>query len=164
MRSFYDGLDAVPEDRRITAALRPRMLGLARERSLGAHTYFVPPEHTALARERLGHDAVLAVEVAVVVEEDDETARRVAREYAGGYLDLSNYASNLLSIGFSEDDLAGGGSDRVIDAVIPHGSAEAVAEAIRAHLDAGADHVCLQPLGHGPHPSEDYRALAAALL
>jgi probable F420-dependent oxidoreductase len=164
MREFFDGLDGVPRERRIAAALGPKMLDLAGERSLGAHTYFVPAEHTRFARERLGADALIATEVAVVVEPDAEAARRIAREYASHYLALRNYASNLLRFGYSEDDLADGGSDRLIDAVIPHGTAEQVAEAVHAHLEAGADHVCLQPLGHGAHPSADYRALAAALI
>jgi probable F420-dependent oxidoreductase len=139
------------------------MLRLGAERTLGAFPYFVPVEHTRFAREQIGPDAVLATEVAVVLERDAETARGVAREYAAGYLSLHNYASNLRALGYGDGELANGGSDRLIDAVIPHGSAEAVAEAVRTHLDAGADHVCLQPLGHGPHPSDDYRALAAAL-
>ena len=164
MRAFFDGLDGVPREERIAAALGPRMLDLAGERSLGAHTYFVPPSHTRVARERLGPDAVIAPEVAVVVEEDAETARRVAREYAAGYLALRNYTGNLLRMGYSEDDVADGGSDRLIDVLIPHGSAEHVAEGVRAHFEAGADHVCLQPLGHGAHPSADYRALAAVLV
>jgi probable F420-dependent oxidoreductase len=161
MRAFLDGLD-VPREERIAAALGPKMLDLAAEQSLGAHTYFVPPEHTRLARERLGDGPVIAPEVAVVVEPDPEVARGIAREYAAGYLGLSNYTGNLLRLGYSERDLAGGGSDRLIDAVVPHGPAEAIAEAIHAHLDAGADHVCLQPLG--PRPAEDYARLAAALL
>jgi probable F420-dependent oxidoreductase len=140
------------------------MLRLAAERTLGAHPYFVPMEHTRLARETSGPDALLAPEVAVVVEPDPETARRHARDYAATYLQASNYTRNLQRLGFTEDDIAGGGSDRLIDAVIPHGSADAVAERVRAHLDAGADHVCVQPLGHGPVPLDDYRALAGALL
>jgi probable F420-dependent oxidoreductase len=154
----------VPRDERVAAALGPKMLDLAAERSLGAHPYFVPPEHTRFARERIGPDALLAPEVAVVVEADPDAARAIARQYAATYLRASNYTRNLLRLGFEESDIAGGGSDRLIDAVIPHGSAEAVADAVRAHLDAGADHVCLQPLGHGPHPAEDYRALAALLI
>ena len=168
MRAFFDGLDAgdppVPRDERIAAALGPKMLDLAVERSLGTHPYFTTPEHTRFARERVGPDATVAVEVAVVVETDPEKARQDARAYAATYLGLRNYTSNLLRFGFTEADIADGGSDRVIDAVIPHGSAEAIAEAIQAHYDAGADHVCVQPLGHGPAPVEDYRALAAALL
>ena len=126
------------------------MLDLSKERSLGTHPYFIDVEHTRFARERLGPDALVAPEVAVVVEADPETARRLAREYAKLYLGLTNYTNNLLKFGYTERDIANGGSDRLIDAVIPHGSPEQVAEAIRAHLEAGADHVCLQPLGHGP--------------
>jgi probable F420-dependent oxidoreductase len=165
MRRFLDGLDDgnVPHDERAVAALRPKMLQLAAERSLGAHPYFVPVEHTRVARERIGAGALLATEVAVVVESDAEAARATAREYAAGYLGLRNYADNLRELGYDDGELADGGSDRLIDAVIPHGSPEAIAEAVRAHLDAGADHVCLQPLGHEPHPADDYRALAAAL-
>jgi probable F420-dependent oxidoreductase len=167
MGSFFDGLDAAPEpvprDARAAAALGPRMLDLVAERSLGTHTYFVTVEHTRFARERLGPDALVAPEVAVVVEPDAETARAAAREYAVLYLQLRNYTNNLKRFGFTDDDIADGGSDRLIDAVIPHGSAERVAEAVRAHLDAGADHVALQPLGHGPAPVADYEALARAL-
>jgi probable F420-dependent oxidoreductase len=168
MREFFDGLDAadppVPRDERIAAALGPKMLDLAAERSLGTHPYFTTADHTRFARERVGPDAVVAPEVAVVVEPDVEVGREKAREYAASYLRLSNYTRNLLRFGFDESDLANGGSDRLIDAVIPHGSAEEVAEGVRAHFDAGADHVCLQPLGHGPAPLDDYRALAKVLL
>jgi probable F420-dependent oxidoreductase len=162
MRAFFDGLDGVPRDERIAAALGPKMLDLAAERSLGAHTYFVPAEHTRFARERLGPEKTIAVEVAVVVEEQPEAARRIAREYATSYLALTNYASNLQRFGYTDDDIADGGSDRLIDAVIPHGSAGQIADAVRAHLDAGANHVCLQPLG--AHREADYRALAGALI
>jgi probable F420-dependent oxidoreductase len=161
MRVFYDGLEPVPKDERITAALGSKMLELAAERSLGAHTYFVPPEHARIAREQMGPSATIAAEVACVVETDAETARSIARDYATGYLALRNYTSNLRRLSFADGDLEDGGSDRLIDAVVPHGSAEDIAETVKAHLDAGADHVCLQPLG--PHPAEDYRALAAAL-
>ena len=168
IRGFFDGLDAapqpVPSDRRAGAALGPKMLDLVAERSLGAHTYFVPPEHTRFARERLGPDALVAAEVAVVVEPDEDAARETARTYAGRYLAATNYVRNLERFGFSDGDIAGGGSDRLIDALIPHGSAEKIAEAVRAHLDAGADHVCLQPLGDAAKRSADYPALAAALL
>jgi probable F420-dependent oxidoreductase len=168
MRAFLDGLDAapapVPGEERIVAALGPKMLRLGAERSLGVHPYFTTVEHTRYAREQVGPDALVAPEVAVVVEPDPETGRRLAREYAVYYLGRSNYTRNLERFGFTERDFADGGSDRLIDALIPHGSAEAVAEGVRAHLDAGADHVCLQPVGHGESPLEDYRALAAALL
>jgi len=168
MRAFLDGLDAaprpVPRDQRIVAALGPKMLELAAARSLGTHPYFVPVEHTRIARAAVGPDAVVATEVAVVVEPDAATARGVAREYAARYLASSNYTKNLERLGYTEAEFADGGSDRLIDAVVPHGSAEAIADVVRAHLDAGADHVCLQPLGHGADPEDDYRALAAALL
>jgi probable F420-dependent oxidoreductase len=168
MRNFFDGLDAadppVPPDERIAAALGPKMLDLAAERSLGTHPYFTTPDHTRFARERIGPGKLVAPEVAVVVETDPGRAREQARAYAASYLELSNYTSNLRRFGFDESDIAGGGSDRLIDAVIPHGSPEDIARAVRQHLDAGADHVCLQPLGHGPHPINDYRALAEVLL
>jgi probable F420-dependent oxidoreductase len=154
----------VPRDERVIAALGPKMLDLAAERSLGTHPYFVPPEHTRFARERVGPGVLVAPELAVVLETDPEVARQHARAYAKTYLELTNYTKNLLNLGFDESDIANGGSDRLIDTVIPHGSAEQIAEAVHAHLDAGADHVCLQPLGHGPEPLEDYRALAKALL
>jgi probable F420-dependent oxidoreductase len=168
MSAFFDGLDAAPEpvprEELVTAALGPKMLDLAAERSLGTHPYFTSVEHTRFARERLGPDALVAPEVAVVVEPDVETGRAAARRYAELYLGLRNYTNNLKRFGFTDADIEGGGSDRLIDAVIPHGSAEQVAEAVRAHLDAGADHVALQPLGHGPAPVADYEALARALL
>jgi probable F420-dependent oxidoreductase len=168
MRDFFDGLDAaetpVPKDERLVAALGPKMLDLAKDRSLGTHPYFIDAQHTRFARERLGQGTLVAPEVAVVVESDPETARKIARDYAKMYLGLTNYTSNLLRFGYTEEDIANGGSDRLIDAVIPHGSAEQIAEAIRAHLEAGADHVCLQPLGHGDEPLGDFRALAGALV
>jgi probable F420-dependent oxidoreductase len=166
MRAFFDGLDAadepVPADARCAAALGPKMLDLARERSLGAHSYFVPVAHTRSARERLGPDALLAPEVAFVLEEDAETARRIAREYAAYYLASSNYTNNLLRLGWSDGDIADGGSDALIDALIPHGSAGEVAAAVSAHFEAGADHVCVQALGDSP--AEDYVALAREVL
>jgi probable F420-dependent oxidoreductase len=168
MAAFFDGLDSasqpVPRNERVAAALGPKMLALAAQRSLGTHTYFVTPEHTRFAREQVGPDALVAPELAVVVETDDDAAREAARAYAEMYLARRNYTTNLLRFGFTERDVADGGSDRLIDAVIPHGSAEQIAEAVHAHLDAGADHVALQPLGHGGAPVADYEALAAALL
>jgi probable F420-dependent oxidoreductase len=168
MREFFDGLDAadrpVAREQRCAAALGPKMLDLSAERSLGTHPYFTTVDHTRFARERVGAGVLVAPEVTVVVEPDAETARGFARDFAGRYLRLTNYTSNLLRFGYTERDLDDGGSDRLIDAVVPHGSAEAVAEAVRAHLDAGADHVCVQPVGHGDEPLEDYRALARALL
>jgi probable F420-dependent oxidoreductase len=168
MRAFFDGLDTaqepVPRDERVAAALGPKMLELAAERSLGAHPYFTPVEHTRIARELVGPDPLVAPEVAVVLEPDAEVAREKARAYAALYLGTQNYVNNLLRLGYTERDIADGGSDRLIDELIPHGSAGEVAEAVRAHLDAGADHVCLQPVGHGAMPLDDYRALANELL
>jgi probable F420-dependent oxidoreductase len=168
MRAFLDGLDAAPtppptEDRCL-AALGPRMLDLAAERSCGAHTYFVPVEHTRFAREQLGPGKLLALELACVIDTDPARARAVAREYARLYLGLRNYTQNLLRFGFSEDEIADGGSDRLIDAVIPHGSAEDIAEVVQAHLEAGASHVCLQPLGEEGIPRQSWTALAKILV
>jgi probable F420-dependent oxidoreductase len=168
MRAFCDGLASapqpVPKDELVLAALGPKMLDLAKERALGTHPYFVPPAHTRFARGRIGPDALVAPEVAVVVEPDPEAARAIARSYAERYLGLSNYTKNLLELGFTEADIADRGSDRLIDAVIPHGTPEQIAAAVEEHFEAGADHVCVQPLGHGEPPVDDYRALAAALL
>ena len=167
MIEFLDALDAAPEPlppaRRILAALGPRMLDLAGERSLGSHPYFTTVEHTRFARERLGAGPPRALELACVVESDPEPARAAAREYAALYLGLSNYTDNLRRFGVTEDDLADGGSDRLIDAVIPHGEAGQIAEVVHAHLEAGADHVCLQPVGVTGVPREEWTALAGAL-
>jgi probable F420-dependent oxidoreductase len=168
MQAFLDGLDTtgdpVPRNRRCLAALGPKMLELSAERSLGAHTYFVPPDHTRAARARLGETALLAPELACVLDHDVESARAKARSYAALYLGLRNYTNNLLNYGFSEQDVAGGGSDRLIDAIIPHGSADEIAAAAREHLDGGgADHVCLQTVGGSGVPRAEWTALASAL-
>ena len=118
----------------------------------------------ASPRSRLGAGKLLAPEVACVVETAADRARQVARGYAALYLGLSNYTNNLLDLGYTEADLADGGSYRLIDAVIPHGSAEEIAEVVHAHLDAGADHVCVQPLGEEGIPRESWSALARVLL
>jgi probable F420-dependent oxidoreductase len=139
------------------------MLDLCGRRSLGSHTYFVPVEHTRAARERLGPNKLVAPELACVLDPDPETARATARAYAKLYLGLTNYTRNLLRYGFTESDVAGGGSDRLIDAVIPHGTAEEIAAVAEAHRDAGADHVCLQPVGISGVPRDEWTALASAL-
>ena len=164
MRRFLDGLDAVPNDRRALAALAPRMLELAHERSLGAIPYFTPVAHTAWARATLGDGPLVAPEIAVVVDEDESRGRATAREYAQLYLGLTNYTANLLRHGFEEADVANGGSDRLIDEVVPHGSAAQVAAAIQRHLDAGADHVAVQVLGEPGLPERGWAAVAAELL
>jgi probable F420-dependent oxidoreductase len=168
MREFLTGLTTAPEpvsrDELVVAAIGPKMLALTGEYAAGTIPYFIAPGHTAAAREALGPDAIVAPEIAVVVETDVEQARAIAREYAKLYLGLSNYTRNLMPFGFTEADLADGGSDRLIDAVVPHGSAEELAEVVRGHLESGANHVALQALGHGERPVDDYRALAQALL
>jgi probable F420-dependent oxidoreductase len=141
------------EPRRVLAALGPRMLELARERSWGAHPYFVPVEHTKRARQILGQDRFLAPEQAVVLESDPDRARGIARGHTKSYLALPNYANNLRRLGYSEDDLADAGSDRLVDAVVAWGDAATIAHQVDEHLRAGADHVCIQVL------SEDRRAL-----
>ena len=169
MVAYLDALDTldtpVLPDHRVLAALRPRMLELAAARAAGAHPYFVPAEHTARAREILGHGPLLAPEVAVVLETDPAEARGLARTYASIYLGLPNYTQNLRDFGFEDDDIDGGGSDRLIDAVIPWGDATTVAARVREHLDAGADHVCIQVVANGQgFPLDGYRQLAPALL
>lgn len=168
MVAYLNALDAlptpVPPERRVLAALGPRMLELAAARSAGAHPYFAPVEHTARARDILGPGPLLAPEVAVVLETDPERARVLARRYAATYLGLPNYTENLRTFGFGDEDIDGGGSDRLIDAVIPWGDAETLGAAIGAHHEAGADHVCVQIVAdRQDFPLDEYRALAATL-
>ena len=169
MAAWLGDLDAgeptVPADRRILAALGPKMLTLAADRSAGAHPYFVPVQHTVVARQLLGEAAVLAPEQAVVLETDPERARRIARAHAEGYLVMPNYTNNLRSLGFGDEDFQAGGSDRLVDAVVAWGDAEAAARRVHEHLEAGADHVCVQVLtGSGDDfPRAEYRRLADAL-
>jgi probable F420-dependent oxidoreductase len=152
MREYLEAMDRAPSSapepeaypRMVLAALGPRMLELAAERSLGAHPYFVPVEHTAFARQRLGSGPVLAVEQTVVLESDPKAARTIARRFAADYLRTPNYANNLKRMGWTDADLAGQGSDAVIDAVIAWGDVDTIALRVRQHLDAGADHVCVQ--------------------
>jgi probable F420-dependent oxidoreductase len=169
MVAWLDALDAgeptVPADRRILAALGPKMLTLATDRSAGAHPYFVPVEHTAVARQLLGERALLAPEQAVVLESDPERARRIARTHAATYLVAPNYTNNLRSLGLGDEDFQGGGSDRLIDAVVAWGNGEAVARRVHEHHQAGADHVCVQVLTESgdAFPRAEYRRLADAL-
>jgi probable F420-dependent oxidoreductase len=168
MRGFLDGLAAaptpVPAERMIIAALGPKMVDLSGERTLGTIPYFVPPEHTAFARSRLAAPAVVAPELAVVIDSDPERARARARAYAELYLGLTNYTANLLRFGYTEADIADGGSDRLIDTVVPQGSAADLVPHIQAHLDAGADHVCVQTLTDAAGvPESEWTAIAQAL-
>ncbi|GAA0386976.1 LLM class F420-dependent oxidoreductase [Microbispora corallina] len=172
MRDYLDGMDrstfAAPiaeEPPRLLAALRGKMLELAARRAQGAHPYFVTPEHTARAREILGSGPVLAPEQAVVLETDPSAAREIARDYASAYLAMPNYTRNLLELGFSDDDFRDGGSDALVDAIVAWGDEEAIAARVRAHHEAGADHVCVQPLAATVEAQLDHlRALAPALL
>lgn len=157
----------------VLAALGPRMLELAGRAADGAHPYFVPVEHTARAREILGPNALLAPELAVVVESDPAEARRLARTHtASFYLDAENYRANLRGLGWSDDDFSDGGSDALVDAIVAWGDEERIATRVRAHLDAGADHVAIQPvtgivpLDDGPDTAalEVLRRLAAAVV
>lgn len=152
MREYLDGMDAArypirdaAMPPRVLAALGPRMLRLAADRTQGAHPYFVPVEHTARARETLGPGPLLAPEQAVVLDADPGRARKVAREYMSHYLKLENYVNNLLRLGHTEEDV-NGPSDRLVDAVVGWGDAETVVRRVREHLDAGADHVSVQVL------------------
>jgi probable F420-dependent oxidoreductase len=133
---------------RCLAALGPKMLKLAAERTLGAHPYFVPVEHTPIARAAMGPDALLAPEQAVVLNTDPTEARAIARGHMAMYLTLPNYTNNLRRLGWGDDDLAGpnGPSDRLVDAIVAWGTLDDVRSRIKAHLDGGADHVCVQVL------------------
>jgi probable F420-dependent oxidoreductase len=168
MRAFLDGLDAADRplqvQRRCVAALGPKMLELCRDRARGTHTYFVPPAHTRYAREQVGEDGLVAPELACVLDADPDRARATARRYAELYLGLGNYTTNLLRFGFTDEDIANGGSDRLIDTIIPQGTADEIAAVARGHLEAGADHVCLQPVGVDGIPRDEWTALAAALI
>jgi len=167
VREYLDRLDEAgqpPVERRLLAALAPRMIDLATSRAAGSIPYFVPVSHTRLSRQQLGEGPLVAPEMACVLDEDPERARAKARGFAELYLGLTNYRKAVLRGGFEEADLEGGGSDRMIDAVVPQGSAEQVAAAARAHLEAGADHVALQPVGTEGLPRAEWTALAAALI
>jgi probable F420-dependent oxidoreductase len=166
---YLDGLAAsahpVPKDDMALAALGPRVLKLAAERTAGAHPYLVSPEHTRLAREVMGAGALLAPEQKVALETDPERARALARQNLAIYLRLPNYTNNLKRLGFADDDIAEPGSDRLVDAVVAWGDLDAIAARVQAHLDAGADHVCIQALADTPAPPRAaWRELAPAVL
>ncbi len=153
---YLDELDegGVPADGRVLAALGPMVLRLAAERALGAHPYLVTPPFTRQARGLLGDGPLLAPEQKVVLEPDPERARAIARPAVRDpYLSLSNYLASLHRQGWTDADLADGGSDRLIDALVVHGDAETIARGVAAHLDAGADHVAVQALGPDPLPA-----------
>ncbi len=180
MSAYLDAMDAAPftglvnpqapadgPDRppRILAALGPKMLALSAEKADGAHPYFTTPEHTAQARDILGPDKFLAPEHMVLLETDPDRARRVARDNMARYLQLPNYTNNLMRLGFTEADISEV-SDRLVDAIVLWGEVDDIVPRIREHLDAGADHVCIQALVEDPAdlPMDDWRRLADALL
>jgi probable F420-dependent oxidoreductase len=163
--AYLDALAAagVPADRTVLAALGPRMLRLARDRAGGTKPAMITPEHTRRARETLGADRLVLPGVHVVLDADVERARalgRTAVTYPAAH--VSNYAKNLRRLGFTDADLAEPGSDRLVDALVVHGDEAAVAAGLRAHLDAGADHVGVSPLGDDPMAT--LHAIAGALL
>lgn len=146
---YLDALDAqkVPTSRRVVAALGPKVLKLAAARSAGAHPYLTTPQHTGQAHNLIGNTVFLAPEHKVVLSTDADEAREVGRGAVDFYLNLSNYLNNWRRLGFTEDDIAKPGSDRLIDAVVAHGDASAIAARLHQHLEAGADHVAIQVLG-----------------
>ncbi|MFI6290130.1 TIGR03620 family F420-dependent LLM class oxidoreductase [Nonomuraea sp. NPDC050790] len=171
MGAYLDAMDAIPLNsaaspyppRRMLAALGPRMLELAARRTLGAHPYFVPVEHTARARAAMGPDALLAVEQAVVLDPDVSRAREVAREHVGFYAaGAPHQVASLRRLGFGEEEISQV-SDRMVDAIVAYGDMGAIDKRVRAHFDAGADHVCLQVLTARPQemPRAEWRELAA---
>jgi probable F420-dependent oxidoreductase len=168
---FLDGLDAavrpLPPDRRVLAALGPKMLELARQRTAGTHPYNVTPDHTAAAREALGPDALVLPEQAVALESDPSRARALGRAHLLHYFSLPNYVNNYRRLGFGEEDFADGGSDRLIDALVAWGDEDSIRKRIDLHRAAGADHVCIQVLTDATAPGlplAQWRQLAPALV
>jgi probable F420-dependent oxidoreductase len=173
MRQYLDGMDSAPffaarpttPPRRVLAALGPKMLALAAERADGAHPYHATPAHTATAREILGGDKMLAVEQPVLLAANPDEARRVARAALAIYLTLPNYVNNWTRLGFTDDDFADGGSDRFVDAIVAWGDEQAIKARVDEHLDAGADHVCIQVLTSvGGPPVDEWHRLAPVLV
>lgn len=166
MRSYLDQVEAaelsipVPERNIVLAALGPNMLALSRDRTKGAHPYLVTPEHTARARKILGPDKWLCVEQKVCLAEPAQ-ARKVAASVLSIYMGWPNYRNNWLSLGFSEEDIDGRGSDRFLDAMVASGSADDIRAALQAHFDAGANHVCVQPLHPEGNGQIDWDVLEA---
>jgi probable F420-dependent oxidoreductase len=174
MRRYLDAMDKAPytgaapsePPGRVLAALGPLMLRLAAERSIGAHPYFVPVEHTKIARTELGVGPLLAVEQAAVLSTDPTVARTTARKHMKRYLALDNYANNLRRLGWGDADLANDGSDKLVDAIVAWGDAPKIRARVETHIANGADHVCVQLLRPdlATHPLAEWRALAPALL
>lgn len=169
-RAFLDALDAadVPlavEDRAL-AALGPKMLALAAARTAGVHPYLVTPEHSRIARQAVGPEAMVAVEQGVILETDQQRARQIARTNLVRYFELPNYSNNWKRLGFTDEDIADGGSDRLIDALVVWGDEATIAKRVQEHRDAGASHVCIQVLTEDPRALaiDEWRILAPALI
>ena len=168
-RAYLDGIAGsdtpILADDMLLAALGPKMLELARTRTGGSHPYLVTPEHTAVARDALGHGALVAPEQGVVLETDPVTARAIARTHLAGYLSLPNYSNNWKRFGITDEDLADGGSDRLVDQLVAWGDDAEIAARVQQHRDAGADHVCVQVLTGDQigMPLDQWRQLAPAL-
>ncbi|MFJ5018163.1 TIGR03620 family F420-dependent LLM class oxidoreductase [Streptomyces griseoluteus] len=153
--------DPVPADQRVMAALGPNMVQLAGKRTAGVHPFMITPEQTAALRGLLGTGPLLAPYQAVVLETDPDKARTTARGFLGTFLGMDHYARSMIRQGFTEDDLIGGGSDRLIDSVVAWGDTDAIDKRIRAHHQAGADHVCLHVVGaRSPMPRTEWQELA----
>jgi probable F420-dependent oxidoreductase len=167
MRGYLEAMDGAiymgPKPKEpapiVLAALRPKMLELAAEKAAGAHPYFVPPEHTARARKILGQGKLLCPEQKVLLETDPAKARAIARANMKIYLGLPNYQNNLKWLGYSDADIADGGSDRLVDAIVAWGDEKQIRDRIQQHLDAGADHVCIQPFRADGQPGPDLKLL-----
>jgi probable F420-dependent oxidoreductase len=174
MRAYLDAMAKAPyqsveppeKAQTVLAALGPKMLKLAAEQTSGAHPYFVPVEHTRGARKIIGPNALLAPEQAVVLEPDAGKARAIARGHTQSYLRLPNYVNNLRRLGYTEEDVADGGSNRLVDDIVAWGDLDLVASRIRSHFDAGADHVCIQVIAEDLRalPMREWGALAERLL
>jgi probable F420-dependent oxidoreductase len=165
MSKYLDVLDqrGVPAEARLLSALGPRMLAMAAERSAGTHPYLTIPSQTREQRTTLGPGALIAPEQTVILDTDPDAGRRVARKFLDAYLGMVNYTSTMQRGGFTAEDVAGGGSDRLVDAIVVHGDAAVLAAAVRAHLDAGADHVCVQVQPAEGDVVPALRAIAAEL-
>ena len=172
MRRYISGMDVAPyvgpkvDVPRVLAALGPQMLKLSAKRTLGAHSYFVPMEHTSVARKELSAGPLLAVEQAAVLNEDPVAARATARRHMKRYLELDNYVNNLRRLGWGDADLAEGGSDKLVDAIVAWGDTAAIKARVDEHRKRGADHVCLQVLRADlkASPTADIERIAKAVL
>ena len=168
MRTYLDGMEgsmytAVPPNEEppvVLAALGPKMLALAAERTRGAHPYWTTPEHTAQAREIMGPDAWLCVEQKCVLTVDATVAHDTTKQQLGMYADLPNYRNNWKRLGFSEDEIADR-APRFLDAVMAWGDEAAIADRVQAHYDAGASHVCIQPIDPDHRTEPAWRLLEA---